>query len=101
MPRRLSALLLAGACAWAAPAPARTVLPVPFFPDRTDQCGPSTLASLLSFWGKAIPPAQLRREMYMARLHGTLPMDLFLTARSHGLKAEMVRGDLEKLHSEL
>jgi ABC-type bacteriocin/lantibiotic exporter with double-glycine peptidase domain len=77
------------------------LLKVPFFPDRTDQCGPATLASLLSFWGKAATPQQLRGELYVAKLHGTLPMDLVLTAESHGLKTEMTRGDLAVLRTEL
>jgi len=76
-------------------------LKVPFYPDRTDQCGPATLAGVLTFWGKPIEPKQLREEMYLAKLHGTLPMDLVLTAKNHGLKTEMVRGDLDILRSEL
>jgi len=39
--------------------------------------------------------------MYLAKLHGTLPMDLVLTAEAHGLKTEMIRGDLPTLRSEL
>ena len=79
----------------------RAFLKVPFFPDKTDQCGPSTLASVLSFWGRGGDPTQLRREMYVAKLHGTLPMDLLITAQNHGLKADMVRGDLNTLRAEL
>ncbi len=74
---------------------------VPFFPDKTDQCGPATLAGVLSFWGKPIEPPQLRQEMYLAKLHGTLPMDLMLTAKAHGLKTDMVRGSLDTLRTEL
>lgn len=77
------------------------LLKVPFFPDKTDQCGPATLAGLLSFWGKPTDPKQLRDEMYVAKLHGTLPMDLVLTAQSHGLKTKMINGDLPSLRSEL
>jgi ABC-type bacteriocin/lantibiotic exporter with double-glycine peptidase domain len=76
-------------------------LKVPFFPDKTDQCGPATLAGVLSYWGKSTTPQALREEMYTAKLHGTLPMDLVLTAEAHGLKTKMVRGTLETLQSEL
>ena len=39
--------------------------------------------------------------MYIAKLHGTLPMDLAHTAETHGLKVTMVRGDLAMLRAEL
>src|SRR5690349_14995906 len=76
-------------------------LKVPFFPDKTDQCGPATLAGVLSFWGKPVQFDQLREEMYVKKLRGTLPMDLMLTAKEHGLKTEMVRGNLDTLRTEL
>src|SRR5690242_10844890 len=88
-------------CARAPALGAPVQLRVPFFPDTTDQCGPATLAELLSFWGKPIDPAQLRQEMYVAKLHGTLPMDLLTTAQSHGLKSEMARGTLAGVQAEL
>src|SRR5690348_10916760 len=75
-------------------APALLFLNVPFFPDKTDQCGPATLAEVLTFWGKSVQPQELSKEMYLAKLHGTLPMDLLLTAKKHGLKAEMTKGNL-------
>src|SRR5437879_4111696 len=34
-------------------------------------------------------------------MHGTLPMDLMLTAEAHGLKTQLIRGDLTTLQSEL
>jgi ABC-type bacteriocin/lantibiotic exporter with double-glycine peptidase domain len=77
------------------------LLHVPFFADKTDQCGPATLAEILSYWGKTTSPGDLRREMYTAKLRGTLPMDLFLTAEDHGLKAKMVQGDLPMIRAEL
>jgi ABC-type bacteriocin/lantibiotic exporter with double-glycine peptidase domain len=76
-------------------------LNVPFFPDQTDQCGPATLAGVLSFWGKSIEPSQLKKEMYEAKLRGTLPMDLVYAAKTHGLSAEAVRGDWSLLRSEI
>src|SRR5207247_2100689 len=101
--RRIGWLILALWMITSSPAGASSPLrlDVPFFPDKTDQCGPATLAGVLSFWGKSINPQQLRQEMYLAKLHGTLPMDLMLTARAHGLKAEMVQGNLEMLRAEL
>src|SRR5687767_6827273 len=73
----------------ALPAGRQVLLEVPFFPDKTNQCGPSALAGVLSFWGKPADPAKLREEMYLDKLKGTLPLDLFLTAKAHGLKTQM------------
>lgn len=74
---------------------------VPFFPDETDQCGPATLASLLTYWGIPSEPPALKAEMYSPRLRGTLPIDLLLTAQARGLQAEGVSGTLESLKAEL
>jgi len=76
-------------------------LRVPFFPDTTDQCGPSALAGVLSFWGKPTQPSELKKEMYVAKLRGTLPIDLVSTAEAHGLKTVMIRGNLKQLTHEL
>jgi ABC-type bacteriocin/lantibiotic exporter with double-glycine peptidase domain len=77
------------------------MLGVPFFPDKTDQCGPSALASVLAFWGRPADPLELKREIYVPKLGGTLPMDLLIAARSHGLAAEMSSGSLDGLKADL
>lgn len=74
---------------------------VPFFPDDTDQCGPATLASVLTYWGIPTNPWTLKEEIYLPRLKGTLPIDLVLAAQSRGLKAEIYQGSLDNLQSEL
>lgn len=76
-------------------------LSVPFFPDNTDQCGPSALASVLEYWGKPAEPELLRQEIYQARLKGSLALDLLLAAGSRGLSAELVNGSLAKVREEL
>lgn len=113
--RRLGgAALLAGtACLWSACAQrrgpsspttldqGRRQLEVPFFPDRTDQCGPSTLASVLQYWGADIVPGVLKEEIYSAGLNGSLSIDLLLAARAHGMRAEMFNGSLSRVKREL
>jgi len=74
---------------------------VPFFPDDTDQCGPATLASLLTYWGIPSELPALKAEMYSPRLRGTLPIDLLLAAQARGLQAEGSSGTLERLKVEL
>lgn len=96
-------LSLGAGCAHRGAPPAWDVprLEVPFFPDGTDQCGPSALASVLGYWGRHAQPADLRRELYRTKLRGTLPVDLLLTARERGLKAEMASGSLKTLKGEI
>jgi ABC-type bacteriocin/lantibiotic exporter with double-glycine peptidase domain len=77
------------------------LLSVPFYPDKTDQCGPSALASVLAFWGRPAEPRELRREVYVPALRGTLPMDLLIAARARGLSAEMGEGGLDGLKRDL
>ena len=74
---------------------------VPFFSDGTDQCGPSTLASVLTYWGIPSEPAVLKAEMYRPQLGGTLPIDLLLAAQVRGLQTEVSSGTLERLKAEL
>jgi len=74
---------------------------VPFFPDDTDQCGPATLASVMSFWGVPTNPQLLKQQVYLPKLKGSLPIDLLLAAQAHGLHAESFRGSLEGVKAEL
>ena len=79
----------------------QVLLKVPFFPDRTDQCGPSALASVLGFWGTQAEPAQLKQEIYRGNLKGSLPIDLLLAAQARGMSAEILDGGLPQLKKEL
>jgi ABC-type bacteriocin/lantibiotic exporter with double-glycine peptidase domain len=104
----IAALLLLSGCASSSGRPgnpasgdARARLEVPFFPDKTDQCGPSALASVLGFWGKPAAPAELRKEIYQAPLKGSLTVDLLLAAQSRGLSARMPEGGLDLLKREI
>jgi len=107
-------LLVAAACLLSCCAPSRVViapadyerekqvrLAVPFFPDHTDQCGPSVLASVLNYWGKPETPGNLRKEIYRPKLKGSLTVDLLLAAESRGLSAEMLNAGLARVRSEL
>lgn len=79
----------------------QVMLTVPFFPDNTDQCGPSALASVLGYWERPEEPRRLRQEIYQAHLKGSLALDLLLAAGSRGLSAELVNGSLAKVREEL
>ena len=101
------ALCLAGAaCAPAARTPEsyeqkRVLLRVPFFPDRSDKCGPAALAGVLRFWGFDAEPETLRKDLYRDSLRGSISIDLMLAAQARGLSAEMLTGGLPRLRQEL
>jgi hypothetical protein len=101
-------LMTVGLIAACAPQGARRVLDgrrvqldVPFFPDGTDQCGPSALASVLTFWGRAETPASLKPELYRPKLKGALTVDLLLAAQNRGLSADTPEGGLARVKKEL
>jgi hypothetical protein len=79
----------------------RHLLRVPFFPDETDQCGPATLAGVLSFWGTYVEPSMLEPEVYLKKVKGSLPIDLLLAAKRHGFQAETYTGDFEYIKTEI
>jgi ABC-type bacteriocin/lantibiotic exporter with double-glycine peptidase domain len=79
----------------------RVLLAFPFFPDGSDQCGPSALASVLGYWGKPESPARLKQDLYQERLKGSLTVDLLLSAEQRGMYAEMFNGDLDRIRREL
>lgn len=81
--------------------PAHRIANVPFFPNDDYQCGPAALASLLKFWGAETPLETLRKEIYLDRIKGTLPMDLVQAARKRGLDAQMISGSLQQVQEDV
>lgn len=74
----------------------RFVEGVPFFPQQArDDCGPAALASLLAHAGKAFAPEDIGREVYDARLGGSLLADMENFARRQGFSTRSGRGDLD------
>ncbi len=73
------------------------LLSVPFFPDGTDQCGPSAEAAVLSYWGAPVDAGALKSEVYSQRLQGSFSLDLLLAAQHRGFKAHLYQGSLEDL----
>mgnify|MGYP006280755715 CR=1 FL=1 len=85
----VTAALLAGcASTGRAPAPPRegeVRLDVPFFPNRTYDCGPAVLASVLHFWGVEIPPNAIRSAIVSDNAKGTVTLDMVWFPEEHGL----------------
>jgi ABC-type bacteriocin/lantibiotic exporter with double-glycine peptidase domain len=74
---------------------------VPFFPQEELGCGPAALSSLLTYWGHPVTLEEITREIELKELKGSLPLDLELAARNHGLSASSYAGSLEDLRSHL
>ncbi len=74
---------------------------VPFFPQEKYQCGPASLASVLTYWGQEVSLEVLSDEIYLPKLKGTLPMDLEQAARARGLVTRSYRGSLADLRNHI
>lgn len=75
---------------WTPPAdvPARMELEgVPFFSQAENQCGPASLAMVLSWIGHAERLDELVRQVYSPARHGSLPADMTAAVRRGGLVA--------------
>ena len=65
---------------------------VPFFPQQTYQCGPSSLAMLLVWTGLELTPEGLTADVYTPGLQGSLQSSLISAARQHGRIAYPIKG---------
>jgi ABC-type bacteriocin/lantibiotic exporter with double-glycine peptidase domain len=72
---------------------------VPFFPQKSYQCGPASLAGVLNYWGIKVSPGQIAEAIYSKSAQGTLDQDMVFYVRNKGLAAEQYSstiGDIEK-----
>lgn len=74
---------------------------VPFFPQEENGCGPSSLASVLNYWGKAVSLEEMTEEVYLPGLKGALGIDLESAAQERGLSTSSYSGSLSDLLSSL
>lgn len=98
------AWLVAAACATHAPPPefspprtGRTIASVPAHEQRTMQCGPAALASVLNHYGSPLTPDDIARDIYRPENLGTLNLDLALYPRPLGYDTRWYSGTLEDL----
>jgi tetratricopeptide (TPR) repeat protein len=75
-------------------------LEVAFVEQRTQECGPSSLAMVLAWSGEAVDLDRLVEETWAPERGGALASDLVAAARRHGRVAVQLRG-LEELQREL
>jgi ABC-type bacteriocin/lantibiotic exporter with double-glycine peptidase domain len=75
----------------------KVIRDVPFYPQETYQCGPSSLASVLNYWDIPVTPDTIAEEIFSKAARGTLTMDMILYAQKKGLHAEQYKGTIENL----
>ena len=74
---------------------------VAFYPQVTDQCGPSALAALLDHAGVHIGPEELRSRIYIPGRHGSLQVEILAATRHYGRLPYLIDGDISALLEEL
>lgn len=74
---------------------------LPFYPQESYQCGPSSLASVLDFWGIDITPEAIAKEIYSESVRGTLNIDMVIYAEKKGLKAIQYNGSIDDLKKNI
>lgn len=74
---------------------------VPFYPQEDYQCGPASLASVLSYWNRNADPEEIGKEIFSKPARGTLTIDMVLYAQKSGLHAQQFSGNMEALRSSI
>lgn len=74
---------------------------VPFYPQRDYQCGPSSLAGVLNYYGLNVSPEEIASEIYSSSARGTLDLDLLFYAQKKGLSAKKYRGSIDDLKEKI
>lgn len=66
-----------------------------------EQCGPASLASVLSYYGVPVQPEAVSESTYNKKLKGALITDLENFARRSGFRTESGRGTIEHLKASI
>jgi ABC-type bacteriocin/lantibiotic exporter with double-glycine peptidase domain len=70
---------------------------VPFYPQVSYQCGPASLAGVLSFYGGHVTPDQIAEAIFRKDLRGTVTLDMVLYARQKGFSARWYSGSADDI----
>jgi hypothetical protein len=73
----------------------------PFFPQRTHQCGPAALATVLGASGIPVTPDALTREVYLPGRRGSLTIEMQAAPRRHGRLGYPLAPELSAITREL
>lgn len=74
---------------------------VPFYPQEDYQCGPSSLAGVMNYYGINVSPEEIASEIYSKSARGTLDMDMLFYVENKGLKAEKYSGNIDDLRDKI
>lgn len=75
---------------------------VPFFPQSDYMCGPAALASVTAYWNKGdAGMEEVASGIYLAKLKGTLPVDMLLYAKEKGFDVEYYSSSMDDLREKL
>ena len=79
----------------------RKVDNVPFYAQETFQCGPSSLAGVLNYWGVTVEPEEIAKEIFSSSARGTLNIDMAIYAQRKGLAATLYEGNIKDLKENI
>ena len=74
---------------------------LPFYPQVEDQCGPASLATMLSARGLQVSPESLRGKIYIPGKEGTLTTEMVARARRYGMLVYPLRPELADIFIEI
>ncbi|HLE09481.1 MAG TPA: C39 family peptidase [Thermodesulfobacteriota bacterium] len=74
---------------------------VPHFPQSKLLCGPSSVASVLNYYGAKVSMEEVAEKVYNEDLKGTLSIDLLIYAKEKGFSTSYYSGGLEDLKQKI
>jgi ABC-type bacteriocin/lantibiotic exporter with double-glycine peptidase domain len=79
----------------------RIIQGVPFFSQEDYQCGPSSLAGVINFWGVKVTPQEIADKIYSKSAGGTLDVDIIRFSEKYGLASHKYKGGLDDLRKNI
>jgi len=77
------------------------LIQTPFYPQVTDQCGPSALATILNSSGVTVTPEALKSRIYIPGRQGSLQIELLAATRGYGRMPYLIDTDISALLGEV
>lgn len=77
------------------------LIDTPFYPQITDQCGPSALATILNVAGVDVSPLRLKSNIYIPGRQGSLQLEMLAATRRYERVPYILEADISAVFSEL
>lgn len=77
------------------------LIETPFYPQVTDQCGPSALAAILNSSGVTVTPEALKSRIYIPGRQGSLQIELLAATRGYGRMPYLIDTNVSALLGEV